>query len=100
MGTRSIHGAAFGFDSQSNEVLFNGQRFGVGASVPRARGRDYYVSSVIGQSGRTGKSYKESLATIAQAVAKCTASQGDRVIVLEGHAETLSSATALAIATA
>lgn len=101
MVAKSAHGREFGYDSQTNEILFYGARYGLDLyGVPRARGRDYFVSSVIGAAGSSGKSYREAVTTIALALAKCTASQGDRIILLEGHVETISSATALTLSKA
>lgn len=105
MPIKSIHGRELGYDAQTTELVINGARFGVGAPVPRARGRDYYVSSTTGQAatattGASGKSYKEAISTLAGAITKVTAGQGDRIIILEGHVETLSSASALTLSKA
>lgn len=67
-------------------------------SEPRGFGQDWYVDSVTGGSGRSGKNPKNALATIAQAFAKCRANKGDRIICLPGHAENVSASTALAVA--
>lgn len=54
----------------------------------------FFVNSVTGNAGNTG-SYDSPMATIGQAVALCTAAQGDTVVVMEGHAETISGAAGL-----
>lgn len=101
MPIKSLRGIELGYDPLSRELVFSGQRYAVDHSaVPRARGRDYFVSSVIGNAGSTGKSVDDAVTTIALAVTKVTAAQGDRIIVLEGHAETISSATALTLSKA
>ena len=61
-------------------------------------GNVYFVHS----SGTTtgGYSFSAPITTLLGAVALCTASQGDTIIVMEGHAETIATATAMVIATA
>jgi hypothetical protein len=105
MPVKSLHGRELGFDSQTGELVVNGARSSVGGPLPRARGRDYYVSSTTGAAststgGASGKSYREASSTLAGALNKVTAGQGDRIIILEGHVETLSSATALTLSKA
>jgi hypothetical protein len=68
-----------------------------GATLPTTTGTYYFVDSGIGNSGNTGKDPAAPLATIDQAVNKTTASQGDVIVVLPGHAETIASATSLVI---
>ena len=48
----------------------------------------YYVDSGTGSSSNNGKSWQSAMATIAQAMAKCTASNGDQILVAPGHSET------------
>ncbi len=55
----------------------------------------YYVSSVTGGSSNDGLSKQTPLATMAQALAKCTSAKGDIVFVLPGHAENVSTAAYL-----
>jgi hypothetical protein len=105
MPVKSLMGRELGFDSQTGELVIFGARFGVSSLAPRARGRDYYVSSTIGAAststgGRSAKSYKEASSTLAGALHKVTAGQGDRIIILEGHTETISSSTALTLSKA
>jgi len=58
-------------------------------------GDRYFVHSGTGVSTNDGKSPGRPLATIAEAVAKCTASQGDRIFVLPGHSETVTAPIAM-----
>lgn len=55
-------------------------------------GSVFYVSSVTGSSSNSGLSPDYPLATIEQALAKCTAGAMDQIIVSATHAETLGSA--------
>jgi hypothetical protein len=59
----------------------------------RVRGRrvsaTFYVSSVTGVSGNDGLSFATPKATLAQALALCTADKGDRVFLMPGHAESI-----------
>ncbi len=52
-------------------------------------GNIYFVSSVTGASGSDGLSFSSPKATIAQALALCTASNGDIVYVMPGHVESV-----------
>jgi hypothetical protein len=65
---------------------------------PSATGQNFFVSSVSGSSENAGTSPGEAKATLAQAIALCTASRGDRIYLLPGHAEDI--ITALACSTA
>jgi len=51
------------------------------------QGTTYYVDSGSGSSTNTGRSWAKALATLDQAINKCTANQGDVIIVAEGHSE-------------
>ena len=62
-------------------------------------GSTFYVSSVTGNSGNDG-SYGHPLTTIELAEAKCTANKGDVIALLPNHAETISAAAGIALATA
>lgn len=84
---RSIFGRTVGFDE--NGIIFKGQY--VGQSIPRGNGRDYYVHS-SGRAGGTG-ALADPANTVVNGLALATASQGDRVILLEGHSETLGNET-------
>lgn len=86
----SIHGRRFGFNE--NGILFDGRPVG---NVPAGlgRGKTFYVDSNV--AAADGTSPDLAVGTIAAAMALCTASQGDTILVLPGHAESLASATAL-----
>jgi hypothetical protein len=68
-----------------------------GGSIPATTGNTYFVSSGAGSSGAVGTSPSNPLATIDQAINKCTADKGDQIIVMPGHAETIASATSLVV---
>lgn len=63
-------------------------------------GKRFYVSSVTGNSGNNGLYPDSPKATIAQALALCTANQNDQIFCLPGHAETISAAAGVSMATA
>lgn len=64
-------------------------------------GNIWYVSSVTGSNTTgTGRSPDSPFATIAAAVSAATSSQGDTIFLMPGHAETVSSATAMALSKA
>lgn len=67
---------------------------GSGSSIPVTTGKYFYVDSNLGNAGNTGLEPTAALATIAQAITKCTTSKGDVIIVMPGHAETVATATA------
>lgn len=71
---------------------------GSGPVIPVSQGVYWFVDSVNGKDGNSGKEVKKAFATLAQAVSK--ASAGDVIILLPGHAETISSATALTLSVA
>lgn len=83
-------------------ISIHGKMFGLGPGGPLYQGRPvyndetgitntWYVSSAI--NGLDGRSPQTALGTIVAATAK--ASAGDKIVVLEGHAETISAATVL-----
>lgn len=59
------------------------------------RGKTFFADSVNGVSGNGGTDPTSAKATVAQAVALCTAGQGDVIVCLPGHVETISDATTL-----
>lgn len=65
------------------------------AGLPLTFGNVFFVDSGSGLASNDGLSPSTPLATIDQAINKCTASQGDVIVVLPGHAETISGATSL-----
>ena len=62
---------------------------GSGSAIPVSTGTYFFVSSGIGKAGFDGLTPETPLATIDQAINKCTASKGDVIIVMPGHAETI-----------
>jgi hypothetical protein len=56
---------------------------------PSTVGQNFFVSSVNGSSSNAGTSFNAPKATLAQALALCTASRGDRIYLLPGHAESI-----------
>lgn len=68
-----------------SDVLADAQR-----SVHKSQ-RVFYVDSNTGNSAYNGRRINSPFATIAQAYAACTASQGDQIFVLPNHAETVTS---------
>jgi hypothetical protein len=69
--------------------------FGSGNAIPASTGSYFFVSSGSGSASNDGKSPTYPLATVDQAFGKCTADKGDVIVVMPGHAETISSATSL-----
>lgn len=63
---------------------------------PGIVGNVYYVSSVTGSSTGPGWSPANAYATIDQAISACTANNGDVVLVLPNHSETITTAGAIA----
>ena len=57
-------------------------------------GNVFFVDSVHGLAGNDG-SFQYPVATITQALAKCTADNGDVIFVMPGHAETVIAATGI-----
>lgn len=60
-------------------------------------GNIFWVDSGIGSNGNSGKLPTQPFATIDYAVGRCTASNGDIIMVSPGHAETVSAAGGLAL---
>ena len=61
------------------------------------QGTTYYVDSGSGSDSNTGKSWAKALATLDAAINKCTANQGDTILIAEGHTETYTTTGAKAI---
>lgn len=75
--------------------MINGGVHQLGTGSTFTTGNVWYVSSVLGSASNTGKDPQFPLATIAQAQSSATASNGDVVIVMPGHAETLTAVLTL-----
>lgn len=83
-------------------ISIHGKLFGLGPNGPQYNGRPvyndevgvvntWYVSSAI--AGLDGRSPSTAVATLAAATAK--ASAGDKIVILEGHTESITAATTL-----
>ena len=64
--------------------------------INHTTGSVYYVDSGSGAAANTGDASDEALITIDAAINKCTASKGDIIYVMPGHAETVSGAAGIA----
>lgn len=69
-------------------------QYGSGGAIPDSTGTYFWVSSEIGigSNSNDGKSPETPFATIDYAIGKCTASKGDVIVVMPGHAETITAA--------
>ena len=88
----SVHGRAFGYGP--NGVYVYGRLAGGSTPTGIARGNTIYVDSAVG--GSDGTSPLTALATLDAAFAKCTANQGDTIVVMPNHAETITGAAGIA----
>lgn len=73
---------------------------GSGANIPATTGNYFFVHSGTGLSTNEGRSADKPLATISQAIAKCTADKGDVIIVMPGHAEAITTAGGITVSVA
>lgn len=60
--------------------------------IPPTTGNVFFVDSNTGSNSNDGRSPDSPFATIDYAIGKCTASKGDIILVMPGHAETISAA--------
>lgn len=65
---------------------------GMGFGIPATTGNTWYVSSVNGANGNDGTSPSTPKATLANAITAATASNGDVIVLMPGHAETITAA--------
>lgn len=91
----SIYGRRVGYD---NGLVVDGGRIGSNQPVGLGRGATFYVDSNV--AGSDGSSPGTALSTIAAAIAKCTANQGDTIVVMPKHAETISAAGTVTVSVA
>lgn len=63
--------------------------------VPLVTGSVFFVHSGTGSNGNSGADPEHPFATIDYAVGRCTANKGDLILVMPGHAETVSAAGGL-----
>jgi hypothetical protein len=67
----------------------------VGVGNEMVTGSVFFVDSTTGNAGNGGKKPTDPMATIDQAINKCTANKGDKIYVMPNHAETILNATTL-----
>jgi len=60
--------------------------------IPTTTGKYFFVDSNTGSNSNDGRSPDSPLATIDYAIGLCTANKGDVIVVMPGHAETISAA--------
>jgi hypothetical protein len=65
-------------------------------SIPLTTGTYLFVSSTSGSDGNSGRDKQHPLATVQAAIGKCTAGKGDVILLMPGHAETVT-ATSIAL---
>lgn len=66
-------------------------------SVFTNQGNSFFVDSGDGSDSNSGKSWAHALATLDAAINKCTANQGDKIIIAEGHSESYTTTGAKAV---
>lgn len=74
------------------DVIQANAALGFGQGIPATTGNTFFVSSVNGSNGNDGKSPLSPVATLVQAVTNATASNGDVIVLMPGHAETITGA--------
>jgi len=84
----SIHGRRMGL--VPNGLMVDGRLIGGSTPTGLGRGKTIYVDSQV--AGSDGSSPAYALATLDEAFAKCTANQGDVIVVMPNHAETVTGA--------
>jgi hypothetical protein len=57
--------------------------------LPVTTGKYWFVDSVTGANGNSGTNPSEAFATLDYAVGRCTAAKGDVIVLMPGHAETV-----------
>ena len=72
---------------------FGGVPVSSSGQLPMFTGNAWFVNSVIGSDGNSGKKPGQPFATVAAAVTAATASNDDVIYVMSGHSETITSAT-------
>jgi len=71
--------------------------FGIPVLPLLTTGQVIFLSSVSGVNGNSGKSPANPVATLANAISLCNAANGDIIMAMAGHAESISSSTALTL---
>lgn len=70
---------------------------GLGATLPTTTGTTFYVSSVSGSNGNDGLAPSSPKATVASAQTAAVASNGDLIVLMPGHAETIVGAAGISL---
>lgn len=71
-----------------------------GGTIPTTSGNYFFVSSIRGSDGNLGNSPSKPFATLAAARTAATASNGDVIVLMPGHAETITAAAGIALSKA
>ena len=87
----SLHGKRFGLGP--NGPVFEGRTVG-SWPIGMGRGKTFYVDSSV--AGTDGKSPQTAVASIDTAIGYCTANQGDVIVVMPKHTETVVAAGGIA----
>ena len=74
-----------------NGALYNEAQTFLGAGSLFTTGNVYFVCSVTGSNGNPGTDPDAPKATVESAINSCTANKGDKIVVMPGHAETVTS---------
>jgi hypothetical protein len=77
----------------SNKVPFG--TVVLASQLPPTTGAYWFVHSVTGSNGNSGKTPERPFSTIDYAVGRCTADKGDVIVVMPGHVETVTAAAGL-----
>lgn len=77
------------------DIVYQSGGVPVSTGLGMITGSVFFVDSSTGLSSNDGKKPTTPLATIAQAEAKCTADKGDYIIVMPGHAESVTATIVL-----
>ena len=77
-------------------IINTGSQHLIGAGELFTTGTVFYVDSVTGSDGNLGTDPKLPKATVDSAIGACTATKGDTIILMPGHAETVT-ATSIAL---
>jgi hypothetical protein len=88
----SIHGRRLML--APNGLMMDGRLIGGSTPTGLGRGKTWYVDSAI--DGTDGSTPETALGTLDEAFAKCTANQGDVIVVMPNHAETVTGAGGIA----
>lgn len=91
MARVSLHGRSIQWDTAARAFYSDGQRV---SDIYRGRGNVIYVDSAV--DAESGVSPQEAVGTLDEAFALCTANQGDVIVVMPNHAETITGAAGIA----